>query len=417
MRYRLFWDTLSKKNQDTDDARYVEAGLRVMRHVDVYLESGPEKARLATNVRNLSRQLDTCGETPLSALLREVTAMIDRPKCSFDSVIGLLCAYARMLDFSDDWQLAHDVWEVIIDAITTIGIPAAVQSDDTLAYAWTFFAHVTRRMGHYELSRARYAQAIALAERHGLKKIITMAKIGDSGSLFYLGSAQEALDQLDAQRELAEVAGWTDLQAKATLTRGMIFYARGRREDALAAFDAGMRLNPRTSDLDIGVSNIAACAAESGYFEIAKYAHERVFKNAMSQIARFGSAVNLVELAVWMNDREDFVRATNRASSLTFDAHMEAYRRLYTIRGQVHFNMIGDGVPRLRDLLRWTKSHRLADITAEIQKDLARIKKGGSLVPPIPKSTPTPESLAILEQSLRRIESEAESANASIHGF
>jgi hypothetical protein len=244
MRHRLFWDTLSRKNQDMDDARYVEAGLRVMRHVDVYLESGPEKARLATNVHNLSQQLDLCGETPLSALLREVTAMIDRPKCSFDSVIGLLCAYARMLNFSQDWPLAHDVWEVIIDAITTIGIPAGLQCDDTLAYAWTFFGHVTQRMGHYELARTRYAQAIALAERHGLKKIVMMAKIGDSGSLFYLGYAQEALDQLDAQRERAEVEGWADLQAKATITRGMIFYARGRREEALTAFDAGMRPIP-----------------------------------------------------------------------------------------------------------------------------------------------------------------------------
>lgn len=404
MRHRLFWDILSKKTHDADDTRYVEAGLRVMRHLDVYLESGPEKARLATNVRSLSRHLDVCGNTPMGVLLREAVDMVERPKCSFDSVTGLLCAYGRMLELGEDWPLAHDVWEVVIDAIETIGIPAGLQSGDTLTYAWACFARVTRRMGHYELCRERFGRAIALAKEYALPKILMTATIGDGVALGYMGKWNEALETLGIQIERAAIAGWPDLQARAVINRGQVYYHMGRHADALADFEAGILVDPNTLDTEVGLSNIAACAAEGGYFELAKETHQWIFENARSHTARMGSAVNLVELAIWMNDREDFERTVAQAASLTLDSAMDVYRELYTIRGQVHFRLIADGVPRLQRLLESAQSHYLAAAIAEIRRDLARINAGGPFVPPGPTPVPKQRQLPNLERSLRQFQ-------------
>jgi len=402
MRHKLFWDVLSKKQQNAEATQYVEAGLRVMRHIDVYLESGPEGARLATNVRNLSRQLEVCGGTPLGALLQEIVFMVDRPCCSLDSIIGLLSAYGRLLELTEDWVLAYDVWEVVVDAIDTIGLPAGLHCGDPLVYAMQCYARVARRKGDYELSLAKYARALELADKHGLPNLRIIASLGDAATRLEMGDVHRALEIVNAQLDETASGQWPDLHAKSLHARGNVYYQLGRYRDALENFERALQVDPNSLSIEPLVGNIAACAAKCGRFDIAMDAHRFLSVHAAQAFVRMTCVVNLIELATWMSRREDFDVAAAQAETFVLDHRSDGYRKLYVVRGRIHFALTTNGVEELHALRDWASQHDVVGVVNEINADLDRYAAGGSLLPPRPANAAAPTSFLTLRRFLRR---------------
>jgi len=375
--------------------------LLVLRYLDVYFEEGREAAQSAMNMRSFRRQLAVCGDNVFGRVLKAVVAMIDQPRGTYNSVFGPMAAYARLLEDFGEVVLANDVWDSLVTAVTRSGALNAKDSDEVVFLAFQRRAWTGHRLGRPSQAIADYARAFEYAEAHGLEKSMSWAAIGSCAVHAAGGAHGLALQVLALQMDKAEKHGWDELYAAAAMNRGHVYSLMKCPQEALLDFSLAIHTRVVLRNYESLVMNVAACAAECGYFELAKDAHELTLTSARNAMAKILAAVNLVELSVWTNNRSDFDRFSDLAEKMSLDARSRAYLYLYRVRGRISFGIANEPLAEVKQTLEAASALGIAPIVDQIGQDIRRFEMGGSLLPPTPKTVPLPLAMRLLHKHLR----------------
>lgn len=401
MRHQPFWTALAAEGLDKQRRRMLQAGLLVLRYLDIYFEEGRDGAHAAMHMTAFRRRLLVCGDNAFGRLLTSIVDVIDRPKTAYDVLWGPLAAYARLLEDFREFALAYDVWDTIIRGMMRVGVLDAQTSQEIVVLAFLHRASTSYRLGRADDALADYARVFEYSEKHGLEKAAVTASIGACTPLATTGAHSVALQTLDIQIVKAEGNGWDELYAYAATTRGHVRALLKRHQEALLDFSLAIHSKAMLRDYDSLVMNIAACSAECGYFSLAKDAHELTLKNARNMAAKMSAAINLIELAMWTNNRTNFDRFSEVAMTLPADAKAQVYRSLYIARGRIFFELTDEPLAEITRTLEMATALNFTPAVEQINQDIRRFNMGGSLVPAAPKTAPLPLAMRLLHKHVR----------------
>jgi hypothetical protein len=401
MRHQPFWTALAAEGLDKQRRRMLQAGLLVLRYLDVYFEEGRDGAHAAMNMRAFRRQLLVCGDTHIGRVLHTIMAMTERPKLTPNVVFGSVAAYAKLLEEFRDFALAYDVWDTVIHGMGRVGVLDKQGYQDLIVLAFQRRAHTSYRLGRPHEAFADYSRAFECAEKYGLERSMAWVSIGTCVVHGALGAHDVALQTLTVQMDKAQQRGWDDIYASAAMSRGYVYSLKQSYQDALMDFSLAVNSQAALREYDTLVQNIAACAAECGYFALARDAHELTCVSASTTESKMNAIINLVELATWTNEQEDFQRFSEWAGQLSGDAKALAYLSLYTARGRIFFGLTDEPIAELTRALETASALNFQPVVAQIQQDIRRFNMGGSLLPPAPKTVPLPLAMRLLHRYLR----------------
>ena len=400
---QAFWDMLAQTT-DHDAQVELESGLLLVRHFDLVYRSGNTTS--AFPPQDLHARVMCVRHRGFRALFTQwIRAM--RDGSAWPTIPTSIAEYASLLETRGAWTIAHDVWDSLVRAHRAAAsiVPTIYSAHREYLHALIRRAYSNRRLGRLEHSVTDYLEAQYRAEAAGTLDLQLLASIGGSVSLASRSAGYRdcAMTLLDADVGLASQHGWNDIEAKAVMARGHIRSLQRHYDLAMLDFARAWELSPEASGTEQAhaLVSIAACAAECGYWELARDTNELIVATSPHELPRSIAICNLIELYIWTNDRSGFLSACARANGMTLDPAKLAYAHLYTIRGRHAFRFDVDVHDALVTLQRTAQASGLASLVAEIADDLERTEAGNAPMPPIPRPAVLPLALRRMHQFLR----------------
>jgi tetratricopeptide (TPR) repeat protein len=241
----------------------------------------------------------------LSALVASLTN--DTP-VRVPSVWGLLVGYAGVLDRSDQWELAADVFGTAIEQ---------ARSREEQLQTPEFYNRMgicLRRSGRLAAAIAAHRAGCDLATEIGLPELALMNRLGEAAALL-VGDNIPGSDRAyaDVARD-AEVIGLPDMRATALHERALALYARRRSADgpdaqqALVWYGQALRgygdLTRQNRVLDV----MATAFIDMAYLQVARDIYDFMFETADDPDVHVAAGLKGIRLAAQRGEVADFER-------------------------------------------------------------------------------------------------------------
>lgn len=391
--HEAFWEALAREDL-TDDARAeIETGLYLLRHFEFVYQpqlSGNQEAeyRLKHQVRNVNNKE---ARQVLSDVLMSMWAG------DHVTVPPALVAYGMFLQKRGQWALAHAVWDTAIFAWKA----AHLEECKECIEARLNRAMSARYLARYEDALRDYVLAQGLAAEAGYTELQLQAIIGGSAAISDNGSPNLALMMIRDAARIARLIGARHHEVVARLTYGFIYQHAHKPDQALLEFSLAFELAETTDDTDHALVNIAACAAEYGYWDLACDTNELIARTSQSSYAKSLALCNLVELYTWQGKQAEFLRAHERIEKMPVDAHVNAHTKLYYLRGTAHFATSEDILKDYADGAEAIRLLGVQPIYESALKDIELLKSGQPVGQPVIAERALPLALKRLHQLLQ----------------
>ena len=391
--HEAFWEALASDDLAPDARVEIETGLYLLRHFEFVYQpriAGSQDAefRLKHQVRNVT---DKTTRQVLSDVLMSMWQGTDV------AVPLAVVNYGLFLQKRGQWALAHAVWDSALFAWKA----AHEEQSRACIEGRLNRAMAARYLARYEDALRDYVIAQTAAAQAGYQMLQLQAVIGGSAAIADNGSPRLGLMMIQDAARIARLMGATHHEVVARITCGHIYQVGKKPDQALLEFSLAYELAETTEDTEQALSNIAACAAEYGYWDLASDTNELVAATSQSPYLRSYALCNLVELSSWMKNSQAFERACEGLQDIELDAQVKAFATLYKLRGMYTFSATSDLQAAYAEGAETI--HRLGVQTAydEIQADRTALASGQPIGQPVIAEKPLPLALKRLHQLLR----------------
>ncbi len=318
-----------------------------------------------------------------NALLTSIQAVLDAPKTDPAPVMSPWLAYGKDLESMGHVELAAHVYQTMINVLD------ARCSSDSLLTAMTFmqYGYVARFLGNFDASETAYKCAGVLADSIESRVISLRARIGIVNTLKARGNLG------DAEQVLAEAISvkMVDAEAWALHTRGMVRMLRDRHVDAMIDFFRAYDLMQDTSEREVLLGDLAGCAWEAGYRQMARDSYRILAYTAREPLVRSAALGNLLEYSTYDGTLADFERLqeeiAEHARKHPLPAEHAIHVALYTAYGVERFDTCDATITAYRSVITRARDEGFHQIAFKAEERLAAFLAG----------TTTPNSLSVHE--------------------
>ena len=240
----------------------------------------------------------------LSAL---VAALTNDSPTRVPSVYGLLVGYAGVLDRSDQWELAADVYGTAIEH---------VRSREEQLQTPEFYNRMgicLRKAGRLAAAIAAHHAGGALATALGVPMLVLTNRLGEAAALL-VGDNIPGSDRAyaDVARD-AEVVGLPDVRAVALHERALALYARRKPEgletqQALVWLSQALRAYWDAARRNRVLDDMATAFIELDYPQVARDIYDFMFQTADDPDVHVAAGLKGIRLAAQCGERADFER-------------------------------------------------------------------------------------------------------------
>ena len=285
------------------------AGLEAMRLIDRW---GRRKfIRRSASFGELGAARSLVDMLPPGVTQRMLTALVtaltyDTPG-RVPSVWGLLVGYAGVLDRTDQWELAADVFGTAIEQ---------ARSREEQLQTPEFYNRLgicLRRSGRLTAAIAAHRAGCDLAMELGLPELALTNRLSEAAALLH-GDNIPGSDRAyaDVARD-AEVVGFPNMRATALHERALAMYARRTPggleiEQALVWYCQALRGYWETSNQHRVLDDMATAFIELAYHNIAREIYDFMFRAAEDPDVHVASGLKGIRLAAQCGDIPDFER-------------------------------------------------------------------------------------------------------------
>lgn len=391
--HEAFWEALAREDLSEQSRAEIETGLYLLRHFELIYQpriaGNPDaEYRLKHLVRNVT---DKETRQVLSDLLMSMWVGDHVP------VPQALVDYGLFLQTRGQWALAHALWDTVLFAWK------AEHREQSKPYIEALLnrAMSARYLARYEDALRDYVAAQQLAANEGEFELQLQAMIGGSAAISDNGSPQLALMIIRDAARIARLMGAQHHEVVARLTYGFIYQHAKKPDQALLEFSLAFELAETAEDTDHSLVNIAACAAEYGYWNLACDTNELVAKTSKSPYIRSHALCNLIELYTWQGNEGGFRRTHEALEAMTVDAQVDAFGRLYYLRGLAKFASSSDLVGAYAEGAEAMRRLGVPTAYDAARHDIGLIQAGKPVGLPEIAERPLPLALKRLHQLLQ----------------
>jgi len=406
--HEAFWEVAGDDTAPADLRTEAYAALLVLRHFEIIYQQGIHEpvqadgdddfmlARIRQDVAKVgNRRVRDCLNDTLSALRTEAAIVPDA-----------LVTYAKNLEDRGQWRLGYEVWTVIIAAWRRANQPCS----NGCIEAYLTRALLARQLGDREAALCDYVIAQDCAANAGFFAHALRAVIGGAHTIGENGSPLLALSVLRAAVRMAQLSHLGEHEMQARNAAGYVLHRAEDPVHAIAEFSAAYELALEQRNVeaaDLSLANLAACAADQGYWTLAVDANELITKTSLSIYAKSTALCNLIELYMWLRKESQFHASYERFNQLSMTGHVAAVAQLYHARGMAAF-AVPEGVlpirPRHETMAEYVRAAQvisaLGDTTVytTLCTELAAIASGQPTPYPVPTEVALPPVLLPLHQ-------------------
>jgi tetratricopeptide (TPR) repeat protein len=238
-----------------------------------------------------------------------VTALTHDAPGRVPSVWGLLVGYAGVLDRTDQWELAADVFGTAIEQ---------ARSREEQMQTPEFYNRLgicLRRSGRLAAAIAAHHAGCDLATELGIPELALTNRLSEAAALL-VGDNIPASDRAyaDVARD-AEVVGLPDARSTALHERALALYAR-RTPDGLETQQAlvwlcqALRGYWDVANRHRVLDDMATAFIELSYHHVAREIYDFMFRAALDPDVHVASGLKGIRLAAQCGDQSDFERYT-----------------------------------------------------------------------------------------------------------
>jgi len=327
------------------------AGLIVLRVIDRWVAAGCRPAGELSGARAAVEGMDVGNPARaiLGALLDAVAA--GGSDGAQDGVRQLM-AYGRHLEFEAKWELALDVYRVVVD------YGAVASSSETVCDAWLRSGSCCRTQGNYDAAQAAYGEAARLAALSGDLERTLRAELGPALIARAHGSLDEADRLLAAIATSADAAGLNAVLSQVLHDRAVIAAMRGA--PVVAAVQLAFRaldLSPTSAERDQILYDIGETLRVAGMRSAARDAFLVISCTAESRTVRCWAGIMLMRIAADDGARENFQQYRRALDHTQFSPEL---RIEYYIQSGYSLRALGDlpgSEAALREAVQCAEQH------------------------------------------------------------
>jgi tetratricopeptide (TPR) repeat protein len=373
MRHLPFLKALAKANDSGDQVwRDASPGYLVLRFFDRWLDDGPavmaaDPALPALKGRIRSDAL--LAPVARKTLLQAVDALVDAPDLNPSPAIEHLFGYGDYLRAAGHISLAGHIYSTVAESLDRVGL----SNDPQLGKAYQNLGLTSRLLGEFEVARASYARAEAVASAHNNVEQLFRARFGLGNVLRSQGNLPAAELLLTQIATSASEAGLLVLEAQVRHSLGSVFHMRGRYDDAIRDYYRAYQLLSGAERESI-LADLAASEQSAGYRDAARDVHRLLSYTAHEPIVRASSLINLIELAVLDNDEALYNRArldlTAHTQNHQTPAEHMAHAALYIAMGIEQFGSTDAALDAYRAVAAQARQAKINQIEFEAEQKL-----------------------------------------------
>jgi tetratricopeptide (TPR) repeat protein len=356
--------------------RTVSAGLVVLRLVDSWTASGHANARL--DAWGVSAVREAIAEVPETTPTRRMlTAIVDvivsAQSVDMHAVSPRLMAYGQALEYDARWSLAADVYQTIVSHAHP------VEDADLVVSAFIQLAFTLRTLSDYDGAAVAYEHASRVALAAGDLIGVLRGRLGDAKIAMARGNNPQADSILEETIERATVHGFDDIRSRALGDRAFLAGASKRHDRAICFSYAALELTKNPRDRDRILINIATGFRYLGLLDVARDAYLVLATTGQEQYLRWLAEINLMEVAAEQHVELHFDKYRRDLDSADFTPVLRVTYLLHVGRGYHMLGNPGAGIPYLESALAMAESHKLNQLSFEVEDSLHSARRGGSM--------------------------------------
>lgn len=398
LKHLAFFEELAGLEESDPNWRAISAGLVVLRLVDAWIEEGARAVAadswgtraVRTAIGEMSDRTHT-----RAILLNIVDALEGSPSVTMHSIGPRILAYGQALEYDGNWTLAADVYE------TLVAHTHPVEDSDVVIMAHLRLGLCYRELSKLDLGMHAYETAGRVANAVGDVMSVLRARIGEAQLLVRRGNLPRAQEMLDDAIARACGPELLEVRSRALHARSNVAYFRGEYELAVQLAYEALDGSGSVREKDRILGDIAASFMELGVFSAARDAYLVLSATAQEQYVRWGSTLNLLEIAARELMQPQFERYRRELESTPMTPHMAASLQLSVGQGYQRF---GDTV-RARAYLERARDAAerigLAQLLFQTEESLA--ENARSQRQKAQQSAPVPEELEEVAQYVRAL--------------
>jgi tetratricopeptide (TPR) repeat protein len=370
IRHQVYFDTLGTMKEDSASWRSVFAGLSVLRLVDSYAEvaQGGSLSNWA-EIHSVRTAIENVGQgDPVRGVLTAVVDEVINRNAVGDSVLSMLLAYGRALDYEASWGLATDVF-------STVAKLARPEKNARLAVeANVAVGGAARRNGDWETSARAYSQAAYIADTLGDRQGVLTVQVGIANTYLAKGNIPQAEAILDDVIVQATDQGFTSAQSRALHSRAAVAHRRGEASAGLKFAYEALNLTDHPAERDQIVEDIAGMFTELGMYDAAQDAHLILVATAQSKLVKWTATLNLMELAGLQSRETEFENYARELASAPMGAWVRAHYFLFYGEGLLRFDQVDKAEVALQEAITLADANQFHEVSFKAQQALVQAK-------------------------------------------
>ncbi len=292
-----------------------------------------------------------------------LTRILDRlggaPAISEDAGRELL-SLGHSLDLEGRWPLAADVFQTIAQQFSSREhVQLVIESCTALGAA-------ARHAGDWDTSARAYAQAQYLADAIGDEAASLTVEVGIANGHMIRGNLPAAEAELEKVLTEARAGGFSQVEALALHTQASVAHLRGNYEQTIHLAYRSLELTINGTSRDRILADIAAAYAGLGMRETARDGYLIVAVTSPHQWVRWQATLNLMELAIDVDDECQFDAYVRQMEAAPLDGRLRAYFLFFLALGSRRFGREASD-DQFRTAERFASRHELHQIAFEIE--------------------------------------------------
>ena len=383
-----FFEAIASSDEGEANWHAATAGLMVLRLVDAWIEDGTR----ATDDDTWSLNSVRCSIEALNshenlrAVLNSVIDVIEAAgKVDIRTVAPRLMAYAQLLEYQAQWNLASDVYHTVLSHAHP-----KTESDACVA-AQLRLGQCYRNLNMLDDAARAFSTASDIATQSGDLVGVLRARIGAAKLAILRGNFPDAEAILDDTIRRAVGEKLTDVRSRALHDRSTVAFHRGQYERAIRfAYDA-LREVQSPSERDRILMDIAGSFLELGVFSAARDAYLVLSATAQEQFTRWSSTINLLEVTSRLGMETHFEGHRRELAITPLPPFLAAAYQMNVGRGYQRFAQFSKAKPHLERALSLASEHGLNALVFEAEEALLALETEP------PRPTPSEPSLEIVE--------------------